>query len=113
MHKLKKIQIGKMDKDTEKMVNGPSHYPPSFYVGDKQIPEIRKWKVGQKYILMVEVEMKSFEDRSIADKPKEMNASASFDILAYKPMDDEDEDYENMSDEDVERVQGKALANKI
>lgn len=107
MSKLKKIPLGKMKKGMLEDMDGPSQWPPSFSVRDSQMPEIRKWKVGEKYTMIIEVEMKSFEDRSIADKPKKINASASFDILAYKPMDDVDD----MSDEEFEKKREEALSS--
>ena len=104
MLKLKKIPIEKMDKDTEKSIVGPSSWPPSFSVNDKQMPEIRDWKVGEKYQIMIEVEMKSFRDKAIADKPAKINASASFDILAYSGMDIKD-----MDDEEFRKYESKAM----
>jgi len=104
MFKLKKIPIEKMDKDVAKSIEGPSAWPPSFHVNDKQMPEIRNWKVGEKYQIMIEVEMKSFQDEAIADKPAKINASASFDILAYNTMDIED-----MSDEEFRKYESNAL----
>lgn len=106
--KLKQIPIKKMDKKMSDSIESPGSYPPSFYVNDKQMPEIRNWKVGEKYQITIEVEMKSFRDEAIADKPNKVDASASFDILAYSP----DMDYENMDDKDLETLQAKALSNK-
>ena len=106
MPKLKKIPIQKMDKKEAGFIEGPGSWPPSFNVNDKQMPDIRNWKVGEKYTLTIEVEMKSFRDESIADKPRKINASASFDILAYGT----DDDVENMSDADYEKKRAEALS---
>ena len=94
--KLKTIKISKPKhgKD-EEMVS----YPPSFSANEKQIPELVDWKVGEKYILVIEVEMKRM---SSYDNGTKKNTDASFDVVAYSVSDD----YENMSDEDIEKIQG-------
>lgn len=51
-------------------------FPPSFHVSSNQMPEIKKWEVGKKYKLLVEVEQKSKNET-------EENVSAGFDITAY------------------------------
>ena len=98
--KLKKIPVKEhKDMDMPKM----AMYPPSFHIDSKQMPEIKKWEVGGKYYLMVEVEQKSLNEN-------EDSMSASFDIIAYKHM--PEKSYDEMSDEEMEMEQAKALSNK-
>ena len=102
--KLKKIEV-KKPKGMDKMMpmeDMMMSYPPSFSANEKQIPEITDWKVGEKYIIVMEVEMKRM---SSYDNGTKKNTDASFDVVAYSVV--EGDDYENMSDEDLEKLQGK------
>ena len=102
MQKLKKIKVSEKH-DMLEVAGGLSTYPPSFHVGEKQMPEIKDWEVGKKYKLMIEVEQKSLSQN-------ESGRDASFDIVAYAVM--EEKDFDKMSDEEMEMEQGKALSNK-
>lgn len=79
--------------------------PPSFHVNEKQISEIKRWEVGKKYKLEIEVELKSKHEMKMDGK---ITADASFDIVAY----DVEKDYEDMSDDEMEMEQAKALSSK-
>lgn len=107
MLKLKKIPIKKPENKSS-MVEMSDYdyqlsYHPNFSVNGKQIPEIKDWKVGEKYTIVIEVEMKRM---SAYDNGTKKTTDASFDVTAYAVI-DQDED---MSDEDLEALQGKALA---
>jgi len=107
MFKLKKIEVKKpkygMDKPIS-MDDEMMSYPPSFSANAKQIPEIKDWKVGEKYTVIMEVEMKRM---SSYDNGTKKSTDASFDVIAYKLADD----LEDMSDDDIEKLQGKALSS--
>ena len=102
---LKKIPVKKREKSDYPMVSMDDYrmsYPPSFYLIDKQVPEIEGWEVGKTYKIVVEIEMtgkNEVKDKS-ADK---IGVSGNFDIVGY----DAEE-----SDEDLEAIQGKALSKK-
>lgn len=75
---MKKIPVTK-PKGSMLAMESPNVYVPSFYVSDKQMPEIKEWKVGNRYKIVLEVEQKSFsEDHN--------RTNASFDIIAYKVL---------------------------
>lgn len=76
-------------------------YPPSFQANAKQIPEITDWKVGEEYTIVVKVEMKRM---SSYDNGTKKSTDASFDVIAYKVLDD-------VSDDDLEEMQAEAMGN--
>ena len=82
------------------MTAGKHYYVPSFSVDAEQMPEIKSWKVGGKYRIMIEVEQKSKNER-------EESVDASFDILAYKHL--PDKKIEDMTDEEFGQHQSEAL----
>lgn len=105
MLKLKKIPVKKDDYSKScGMSDEIPYFAPSFHVSDKQIPEIKDWKVGEKYQMVIEVEMKSMSSHKRDDQ--EIGTSGSFDVVAYKTANEE------ISDDDLESLQGKALSNK-
>ena len=99
---LKKIPVSK-GEDSVKVNPSSSMYPPSFYVSDKQMPEIENWEVGEKYTMVIEVEQKSMsegDDKSI---------SANFDIVAYKHI--PKASVEDMSEEEFIKYSNKIRSN--
>ncbi len=107
MLKLKKIKVTKPNHGMDKPISMDEEmlsYPPSFSANEKQMPEIANWKVGEKYLVLIEVEMKRM---SSYDNGEKKNTDASFDVVAYKALDD-NEDYD---DADLEAMQGKALSS--
>ena len=47
-------------KKSNMMVDGPmERMLPSFSINEKQLPDIKNWKVGEKYEMEIEVEMTS------------------------------------------------------
>ena|SRR3990167_10471282 len=103
MFKLKEIKTKKPHNvDKLSSTEGQLSYPPNFYANAKQVPEIEDWKVGEKYILVIEVEMKRL---SSYDNGTKTSTDASFDVLAYAIPGEE------MSDEDLETMQGEAMTN--
>lgn len=83
----------------------PSSFPPNFSVDEKQMPEIKKWKVGGKYRLVIDVEQKSMRE-DIKDM-----ARADFDVLAYQIIKTSKKPYAKMSDKEIEAEEAKALAS--
>lgn len=107
MLKLKTIKIKKPDYNGDKPISMEDEmmsYPPSFSANEKQIPEIADWKVGEEYTLVVKIKMKSM---SSYDNGTKKSTNASFDVVAYSAPDSYDED---MSDEDLEELQGKVFS---
>ncbi len=99
MLRLKKIPVKKTDYPKPLAEDVP-YYNPSFSLNDKQVSEIKDWDVGETYQLCIEVSMTSKQEY------KDGGVSGGFDIIAYKSLG------ENMSDGDMEEMQGQAMANK-
>ena len=55
-------------KRSEVMGMVPTRFLPSFSVTVKDLPEIKGWKVGKKYMLEMEVEMTSMSKDEYMDK---------------------------------------------
>ena len=104
MPKLKKIPVRKPEHREMAIPDMPSMFPPSFYVDHKQMPEIKKWKVGEKYQMIVEVEQTN------KSESKDGRATASFDIVAYAPMKAKKE-YSEMTDAEFEEEEAKGLSS--
>lgn len=99
MPHLKKIKV--RHSSTEDVPYASKHLsPPSFYINAAQMPEIKGWKVGGKYRLIIEVEQKSMNKR-------EDSTDASFDILAYRHIPEKSID--EMTDKEFGDYQGEAL----
>ena len=102
---LKKISVSKRREGFDMPVTEsdvPS-FPPSFHVSDTQIPEVKKWEVGKNYYMVVEVRQTEKEDRE--GEP----VRASFDIVKYKAL--TGKALKDMTDDELELEQGKALGN--
>ena len=100
--KLKKIRVGKKSKGMFDMEEkAPSVFPPSFRADDKQIPEVKKFEVGKKYRLVVDIEMKS-------KKENEKSTDGSFDLIAYKHI--PKKDIFDMDDKEFGDHQGEELS---
>lgn len=93
---MKKIKSDSMEIGMDAVMT------PSFCASEEQIPEIRSWKVGGKYEICIEVELKRLS--KVGGK-----IEGSFDILSYEP---EGEDYSDLSDEQMELEQAKGLSSK-
>lgn len=104
MIKLKKIVVKKPKHDYPSIEDEMGSYPPSFSVNEKQMSEISDWKVGEKYKIVLEVEMKRM---SSYDNGTKKNTDAGFDVIAYAIIDEA----EDMSDDDLEKLQAKGLSN--
>lgn len=76
---MKKVPVAKKNKGNMpvSMEESLPSYPPSFHVNDRQMPEIKGWKVGEKYKMTIQVEQKNMNEG-------EKGLSAGFDIVAYK-----------------------------
>ena len=66
----------------------PSMPLPSFRVTVKDLPEIKSWKVGEKYPLMVEVEMVEMS-KSEYDPRDPLSARLKIHKIGVEEMDDE------------------------
>lgn len=62
-------------------VNEPKLYFPNFRIKLKDLPEAKKWKVGEKYNLELSVEMSSIRDSKTED------GSVEFNVLGIKTDD--------------------------
>jgi len=75
---------------------------PSLYLSDKDLPDIKSWKVGNKYKLELVVEQKSYSEDG-------QRCSARFDILKIKPDGDAEEKVEIKGQkEKVKALEAKA-----
>ncbi len=101
MLKLKKIPITDNKNLDSGLIRNDYISSPSLSLNDKQVPEIKDWQVGETYTIVLEIKMVSM---SAYDKS---GTSGSFDIIKYKVMDD----IEDMSDADLEEMQGEALSS--
>ncbi len=76
-----------------------SRYKPGIIFNEKELPQVKSWKVGQKYHLMLEVEMTSLRkeiDYHIAPLEKMSDGTAPKIISAgfeVKAVGAEEEDY--------------------
>lgn len=77
--KMRKIEMSSAKDQKEEMI-APYDDRPSIYFTEKQLPEIESWKVGEKYKLVLEVEMIGFSKRK--RKEENDNTSADFKIAA-------------------------------
>ena len=98
-YKLKKIPIEKMFTHND----SPMRMPPNFYVNSAQMPEIKDWKVGGKYKLIIEVEQKSLNET-------EETLDASLEIQKYKVL--VEKDIDDMSDKEFGEYQGKVMSGE-
>ncbi len=96
MLKLKKIKSGKkvIGLDMPMM----DSYPPTVHLNDTQVPEIKDWDVGETYQIVMDVKQTS------KSEDKNGNVNSSFEVVGYKPVEDD------MSDSDLEDLQGKAMS---
>lgn len=100
MPKLKKIPVRKpKHRALEMAMDLDPMFPPSLHFSGKQVPEIKKWEVGEKYRMIVEVEQTSKNEN------KDGTVSASFDVVAYKPL---GSNYETMDDDEIEEEMANA-----
>ncbi|KKN30973.1 hypothetical protein LCGC14_0828670 [marine sediment metagenome] len=100
--KLKKIPVKPMPKEMKVGIeDSPSIFPPSFHIDEKQMPEIKKWDVGEKYRLVVDIEMKSKNETQL-DK-----INGQFDLTAYKYI--PKKSVLDMNDKEFEEEEGKRM----
>lgn len=96
MLKTKKIKTIEPDDAMEVSVGGK--YPPSLNLNDSQVSEIKDWDVGETYQMVVDIKMTN------KSEDKDGTINASFEVTGYKNMED-------MSEEELEDMQGEALSN--
>jgi len=53
-----------MSKDTTTKSVPTPKYRPSFYVSESELPEIKDWKMGKKYKLIIEAELVGMQNKS-------------------------------------------------
>ena len=78
-------------------------YPPSFNVSSKQMPEIKDWKVGKNYKLVIEVKQKSVNENEDGE------VSSNLELVAYAVKHD---NFDKMDDKEFEEYQSEAMSNK-
>lgn len=100
--KLKKIKVKQMPKEMRAGVESEAIFPPSFRIDEKQMPEIKKWDVGEKYRLVIDIEMKSKNETEL-DK-----IHGGFDLVAYKHI--PKKHVLDMNEEEFEEEEGKRLS---
>jgi len=64
---------------------------PSLYVNEKDLPDIKDWKVGSEYSLKVKVKMRRLAKDDENPKKKVM-ATASFDVLSMESIKEQEPD---------------------
>jgi len=86
MYDLVKIRKEKKKKDHElREVEETNIYLPSLYLNGDELPEIKKWKVGEEYTLKIKVRMSSYsEEKSL--EVKGGNSHASFEVMGVEPQ---------------------------
>lgn len=92
--KLKKVKPEKMDMPES------SEYYPSVHFDSKTLPEIKDWKVGEEYVVVVKAKMKSYSEH------KE-GADASFDIVEIGVLDKEVDDKDDEGDMETSKAKLK------
>lgn len=102
MLNLKKIPVKKSESGDKAIESLMDSYPPSIHLSDKQVPEIKNWKAGQTYQLIIQVKETSMNIQ------KDGRVDASFEITHYKAVTGMDE----MSDKEIENMQGQAMMSK-
>lgn len=95
------IKLKKIKKPEMKGMDMPSMSGPMFYVDDMQMSEIADWKVGEKYKMVVEVEMKSMSE-------DDHGMHGSLEVTAYKHL--KEKTINEMSDKEFGDYQGQQLA---
>ncbi len=61
-------------------------YMPSLYLNERQLPQIKTWRVGGRYRLIVDVEEISMNIGQDQPDIKKRQTSASFRIISIKPV---------------------------
>ncbi|MBI4136852.1 hypothetical protein HY469_02205 [Candidatus Roizmanbacteria bacterium] len=79
--KLKKIKVPATNSNGDIPMSMSMSMLPSFHADETIIPEIKNWKVGGKYELVIEVEQKMQSEVTINGVSK---IEGRFDIVAYK-----------------------------
>jgi len=102
-YKLKKIATIVHGTD---MMAGANR--PDFRVTDDQIAEIKDWEVGEKYQLVIEVEMISKTKIGILGGTDDYDGR--FEVQAYKHL--APKSLDEMTDEEFELEQAKGLSSK-
>ena len=100
---LKTIKVSKPRGGIDMPVAEYPIFAPNFSINEKQMPEIKDWETGEKYLLVIEVSMSSKSDR------KGEPVRGDFDITRYKAL--SGKMMEDMTDEEMEEMQAKGLSS--
>ena len=88
------IKINKKDQKKEKTLGEDSSpvdiFLPSFSLKKEELPEIKKWEVGETYEMKVKVKMTSYSENRYLEDKKE-NVRARFDIVGVEVEGKKDE----------------------
>lgn len=71
---------------------------PTFRLGDDDLPELKDWEVGKKYVLVMEVEMKSKQqgnEWNDSSTDKQIRASFKITNVGVETDDDYESEYAN------------------
>lgn len=68
-----------------KVVQVKDEMMPQLYLDDRQLPEIRKWRIGGKYRILLDVEQVGMNAHQEEGKAKDRTA-ANFRIISIKPV---------------------------
>lgn len=83
----------------------PFEFPKTVCLTEKELPEIKDWKVGEKYTITLEVEQTSMRKSDMGGEMK-----AEFKIL--KAMTEDQEEAEEMEEESGEYAKGGKVKKK-
>lgn len=86
-------------------MDGLSDYKPSLYLTSKDLKEIKDWKVGQSYDLIVSVKMKGLTQR------EDGTVSGDFEIGNVMASDKEIDDMDNTEFEDYTSKEKQKMYN--
>lgn len=104
--KLKEIKVESMQEKpmVEVESEGDFMHCPYLYVNDRQIPEIKKFEVGESYEMIIRVTPRSKDEH---ESTSDERSSVELAVTAYKVI--EKKSMDDMSDEEFGEYQGEAL----
>ncbi len=75
------------DKLAEATPMAPHKYPPTLSLSEEDLPDIKDWRVGQTYKMVIEVKQvsSSMGDTMMGEGKKKMNAR--FEVMSAKAID--------------------------
>ena len=80
------IKVNKKNQKEEKTLGEDSPvdiFLPSFSLKKEELPEVKKWEVGNTYEMKIKVKMTSYSENRYLEE-KEENVRAGFDIIGVE-----------------------------